>query len=46
MIQNLIHTQFTKREVVLGDKAINSLAVTAAFALLISPFVLIITRLS
>ena len=45
-IQNLIHYQFTQRAAVLGDKAISTLAVIAVFALLILPFILMITRLS
>jgi hypothetical protein len=45
-IQNLIHHRFTESAIVLGDKIINTAAITTAFALLVLPFVLMIGRLS
>ena len=46
IIQNLIPYQFTERAIALGDKAIKTGAVVAAFVLLVLPFVLMVVRLS
>lgn len=45
-LQNLTHYQFTERTIVLGDKAIYTGAILAAFVFLVLPYILIIARLS
>jgi len=45
-LQKLTHHQFTERTIVLGDKAINTGAIIAAFAFSVLPFILMIARLS
>ncbi|WP_345948889.1 hypothetical protein ABDD95_18755 [Mucilaginibacter sp. PAMB04274] len=45
-LQNLTHHQFTERTIALGDKAINTGVIIAAFAFSVLPFILMIARLS
>lgn len=45
-LQNLTQYRFTERTIVIGDKAIHTIIMVAAFAFLILPFLLMIARLS